>query len=257
MMQPTTEVARVVGVVAKGDLSKKITVDVKGEILELKNTINVMVGQLNGFASEVMSAGLKAARGIRGKRLGVIVSSGARGKSSAAYVGTLISAPNGAKTGLAIPSARLVPFRGAYIAFALVRGVLERTVPRLLSLRDPEHAFHFSANTQHVPTRRRHFTVPVICCSASPTPSIVPAASMKSMRPRSMRSARGWAAHAHRSCATMAAASCVSSAIAGLSPSAATGTQSTRIGMRLAALAYQRIPHREPQPRCESCKADG
>src|SRR5205814_335911 len=39
--------------VAKGDLSKKITVDVKGEILELKNTINVMVDQLNAFASEV------------------------------------------------------------------------------------------------------------------------------------------------------------------------------------------------------------
>src|SRR5207247_776281 len=36
-----------------GDLSKKITVDVKGEILELKNTINVMVDQLNAFASEV------------------------------------------------------------------------------------------------------------------------------------------------------------------------------------------------------------
>src|SRR3712207_2532575 len=39
--------------VALGDLSKKITVDVRGEILELKNTINVMVDQLNGFASEV------------------------------------------------------------------------------------------------------------------------------------------------------------------------------------------------------------
>src|SRR3546814_8171679 len=35
------------------DLSKKITVEVKGEILELKNTINTMVDQLNGFASEV------------------------------------------------------------------------------------------------------------------------------------------------------------------------------------------------------------
>ena len=34
-------------------MSKKITVDVKGEILELKNTINTMVDQLNGFASEV------------------------------------------------------------------------------------------------------------------------------------------------------------------------------------------------------------
>ncbi|MBD3559400.1 response regulator, partial [Planktothrix sp. FACHB-1355] len=39
--------------IANGDLSKKITVDVKGEILELKNTINTMVDQLNSFASEV------------------------------------------------------------------------------------------------------------------------------------------------------------------------------------------------------------
>jgi methyl-accepting chemotaxis protein len=39
--------------VAKGDLSRKITVDVQGEILELKNTINTMVDQLNSFASEV------------------------------------------------------------------------------------------------------------------------------------------------------------------------------------------------------------
>src|SRR5439155_20372657 len=39
--------------VARGDLSRKITVDVKGEILELKNTINTMVGQLGSFASEV------------------------------------------------------------------------------------------------------------------------------------------------------------------------------------------------------------
>ena len=39
--------------VARGDLSRKITVDVKGEILELKETINTMVDQLNGFASEV------------------------------------------------------------------------------------------------------------------------------------------------------------------------------------------------------------
>ncbi len=46
-------IAEVTTAVARGDLSKKITVDVKGEILELKNTINVMVDQLNGFASEV------------------------------------------------------------------------------------------------------------------------------------------------------------------------------------------------------------
>jgi HAMP domain-containing protein len=46
-------IAEVTTAVASGDLSKKITVDVKGEILELKNTINVMVDQLNGFACEV------------------------------------------------------------------------------------------------------------------------------------------------------------------------------------------------------------
>ena len=46
-------IAEVTTAVARGDLSKKITVDVKGEILELKNTINTMVDQLNAFASEV------------------------------------------------------------------------------------------------------------------------------------------------------------------------------------------------------------
>jgi HAMP domain-containing protein len=46
-------IADVTTAVANGDLSKKITVDVKGEILELKNTINTMVDQLNSFAAEV------------------------------------------------------------------------------------------------------------------------------------------------------------------------------------------------------------
>ncbi len=46
-------IADVTKAVAAGDLSKKITVDVKGEILELKNTVNTMVDQLNSFASEV------------------------------------------------------------------------------------------------------------------------------------------------------------------------------------------------------------
>jgi len=46
-------IADVTTAVARGDLSRKITVDVKGEILELKNTINTMVDQLNAFASEV------------------------------------------------------------------------------------------------------------------------------------------------------------------------------------------------------------
>src|SRR5207248_1879281 len=46
-------IAEVTTAVANGDLSKKITVDVKGEILELKNTINTMVDQLSSFAAEV------------------------------------------------------------------------------------------------------------------------------------------------------------------------------------------------------------
>src|SRR5207247_1584227 len=52
----TGQVRNIAGVttaVAKGDLTKQVTVDVRGEILELKNTINAMVEQLNAFASEV------------------------------------------------------------------------------------------------------------------------------------------------------------------------------------------------------------
>ena len=47
------DIAQVTTAVANGDLSKKITVDVRGEILELKNTINTMVDQLSSFADEV------------------------------------------------------------------------------------------------------------------------------------------------------------------------------------------------------------
>ncbi|MBI5518398.1 MAG: HAMP domain-containing protein [Deltaproteobacteria bacterium] len=46
-------IADVTTAVARGDLNRKITVDVRGEILDLKNTVNTMVDQLNGFASEV------------------------------------------------------------------------------------------------------------------------------------------------------------------------------------------------------------
>ena len=54
-------IADVTTAVASGDLSKKITVDVKGEILELKNTINTMVDQLNAFAAR------SEPRGARGR----------------------------------------------------------------------------------------------------------------------------------------------------------------------------------------------
>jgi signal transduction histidine kinase/CheY-like chemotaxis protein/HAMP domain-containing protein len=53
LVRPTIEMQRVIGAVAGGDLSKKVSVEVRGEMLELKNTINAMVDQLNGFISEV------------------------------------------------------------------------------------------------------------------------------------------------------------------------------------------------------------
>jgi HAMP domain-containing protein/signal transduction histidine kinase/CheY-like chemotaxis protein len=64
----TSQVRNIAGVttaVANGDLSKKITVDVKGEMLELKKTINTMVDQLNSFASEVTRVALEV--GTEGK----------------------------------------------------------------------------------------------------------------------------------------------------------------------------------------------
>jgi signal transduction histidine kinase/HAMP domain-containing protein len=53
LVRPTSEMQRVIGAVADGDLSKKVSADVRGEMLDLKNTINAMVDQLNGFASEL------------------------------------------------------------------------------------------------------------------------------------------------------------------------------------------------------------
>ena len=53
LVRPTSEMQRVIGAVADGDLSKKVSADVQGEMLELKNTINAMVDQLNGFVSEL------------------------------------------------------------------------------------------------------------------------------------------------------------------------------------------------------------
>jgi signal transduction histidine kinase/HAMP domain-containing protein/ActR/RegA family two-component response regulator len=53
LVRPTSEMQRVIGAVAGGDLSKKVSADVRGEMLELKSTINAMVDQLNGFISEV------------------------------------------------------------------------------------------------------------------------------------------------------------------------------------------------------------
>ncbi len=70
-------IAEVTTAVARGDLSRKITVDVKGEILELKNTINTMVDQLNSFASEVTRVAREV--GTEGKLGGQAVVPGVAG----------------------------------------------------------------------------------------------------------------------------------------------------------------------------------
>src|SRR5436190_1144821 len=70
-------IAEVTTAVAKGDLSKKITVDVKGEVLELKSTINTMVDQLNGFAGEVSRVAKEV--GAEGKLGGQALVSGVAG----------------------------------------------------------------------------------------------------------------------------------------------------------------------------------
>jgi signal transduction histidine kinase/HAMP domain-containing protein len=76
----TTQVRNIAAVttaVASGDLSRKITVDVKGEILELKNTVNTMVDQLNSFASEVTRVAREV--GTEGKLGGQAVVKGVGG----------------------------------------------------------------------------------------------------------------------------------------------------------------------------------
>src|SRR5207237_751484 len=76
----TAQVRNIAGVttaVAMGDLSKKITVDVKGEILELKNTVNTMVDQLSSFADEVTRVAREV--GMEGKLGGQAVVKGVSG----------------------------------------------------------------------------------------------------------------------------------------------------------------------------------
>ena len=76
----TTQVRNIAAVttaVATGDLSKKITVNVKGEILELKNTVNTMVDQLSSFADEVTRVAREV--GMEGKLGGQAVVKGVSG----------------------------------------------------------------------------------------------------------------------------------------------------------------------------------
>ena len=75
-------IAEVTTAVAGGDLSRKITVDVKGEVLELKNTINTMVDQLNAFAAKSRALPAKSARKASSAARRRCLASPARGKTS-------------------------------------------------------------------------------------------------------------------------------------------------------------------------------
>ena len=77
LTEQVRNIATVTTAVARGDLSRKITVDVKGEILELKETINTMVDQLNGFSSEVTRVAREV--GTEGKLGGQAVVPGVAG----------------------------------------------------------------------------------------------------------------------------------------------------------------------------------
>src|SRR5436190_161620 len=77
LTEQVRNIATVTTAVARGDLSRKITVDVKGEILELKETINTMVDQLTGFSSEVTRVAREV--GTEGKLGGQAVVPGVAG----------------------------------------------------------------------------------------------------------------------------------------------------------------------------------
>ena len=83
LVRPTIEMQRVIGAVADGDLSKKVSVDVRGEMLELKNTINAMVDQLNGFISEVTRVAREVGtEGKLGQAAAVTIEVGGSGRTS-------------------------------------------------------------------------------------------------------------------------------------------------------------------------------
>ena len=75
-------IAEVTTAVANGDLSQKITVDARGEILELKNTINTMVDQLSSFADEVTRVAARSAPRASSAARPTSKASAARGATS-------------------------------------------------------------------------------------------------------------------------------------------------------------------------------
>src|SRR4051794_25815250 len=107
-------IAEVTTAVARGDLSKKIAADVQGEILELKNTINTMVDQLNSFASEVTRVAREV--GTEGKIGGQahVKGVGGTGKGLTEKVNTMAANLTGQVRGIS-----LCPSCDVFLRFAL------------------------------------------------------------------------------------------------------------------------------------------
>lgn len=83
LVRPTSEMQRVIGAVADGDRAEKVSADVCGEMLELKNTINAMVDQLNGFVSEVTRVTREVTEGKLGQAAAATIEVGARARDAA------------------------------------------------------------------------------------------------------------------------------------------------------------------------------
>ncbi len=134
-------IAEVTTAVARGDLSRKITVDVKGEILELKNTINTMVDQLNAFASEVTRVAREV--GTEGRLGGQAKVPGVAGtwKDLTDNVNSMASNLTGQVRNI------------ADVATAIAAGDLSKKITVNVSRRDPpaqEHPQHDGRSAQRV-----------------------------------------------------------------------------------------------------------
>ena len=118
-------IAEVSTAIANGDLSKKITVDVQGEILQLKETINTMVDQLNAFASEVTRVAREV--GTEGKLGGQAQLKGVAGtwKDLTDSVNSMASNLTGQVRNI------------AEVATAVARGDLSKKITVNVSRRDP------------------------------------------------------------------------------------------------------------------------
>ncbi len=164
-------IAEVTTAVARGDLSRKITVDVKGEILELKNTINTMVDQLNGFASEVSRVAREV--GTEGKLGGQAQVPGVAGtwKDLTDNVNSMASNLTGQVRNI------------AEVTTAVARGDLSRKITVDVEGRDPraeEHHQHDGRSAQRLRLRgdprrargrhRGQARRPGRRCPASPAP---------------------------------------------------------------------------------------